>query len=109
MHVALCDNVDTKTAMEAVRELIAAANAYVRQYEVDKRVPNCFLLKQVALWITNLFKIFGLVGEPNADAIGFGETASSGEGVSAQSREEELMPYLNALAQFRWVGGLWIE
>ncbi len=95
VHSALCDNVDTRSAMESVRELIGQANVYIGRVEAEKRVPNCLLLRNVATYMTRLFRIFGAV--PEATEIGFVDQTAEGSG----TKEEEVLPYLTALAQFR--------
>lgn len=96
VHSALCDNVDTRSAMESIRDLISQANVYIARTEAEKRVPNCLLLRNIATYVTRLFRIFGAV--PESSEIGFADQSSEGSG---QSKEEEVMPYLTTLAQFR--------
>ncbi|MCP9257474.1 Cysteine--tRNA ligase, cytoplasmic [Dirofilaria immitis] len=67
----------------------------------NTNVPNCLLLRNIALYITWLLKIFGVVPQ-NID-IGFPteQNETSSYNVSSTSKEELLMPYLMALVDFR--------
>lgn len=60
------DNIDTRSALDAIRDVISYCNLYIRQSEN----PNTLLLRDVAVYITKMLVIFGAV--PSAhDAIGF--------------------------------------
>ena len=77
MHAALCDNVDTRSALDAMRVLITACNVYQRQ----NQAPNRLLLQNVALYLTEMFDIFGAPLTVSSDAI-------------ATNAEETVMPIL---------------
>lgn len=94
VHVALCDNIDTKSALDAIREVISHSNVYIRDNQLS---ANTQLLEEIAVYITDLLQIFGAIQAPKL-AIGF-PAISGGEG--AGNKEEILMPYLSALADFR--------
>lgn len=94
VHAALCDNVDTKTALDEVRELIKASNIYINKHKTDKTLPNRMLLQNIATYITNLLKMFGAI--ETDDSIGFPIA-----GTQSVNIEETVMPYLQAFAQFR--------
>ncbi|KAK6746929.1 hypothetical protein RB195_000275 [Necator americanus] len=94
IHEALCDSVDTRTVIEKLRELIGLGNSYIVEKEKEGVVPNCLLLRNIALFITDLFAVFGVI--PKSGEIGFPMESASGVGT-----EDILMPYLNALASFR--------
>lgn len=96
VHAALCDNIDTKATLEAIRELISNSNVYIRD---EKLNVNVQLLEEIAIYITELLQIFGAVQVPKK-SIGF-PAISGGDG--AGNKEEILMPYLSALADFRKV------
>ncbi|XP_025829658.1 cysteine--tRNA ligase, cytoplasmic [Agrilus planipennis] len=91
VHTALCDNVDTRTAMENLRELVCACNLYFR----DQKKPVIILLDDIALYVTHMFQVFGLI--PKNSQIGFPVKTQSGE----VETESLLMPYLNVIAEFR--------
>lgn len=96
IHSALCDSIDTRTALEAIRELISDSNVYVNSNHATKSVPNCLILRQIAIYLTDLFRIFGLMQDSSSE-IGFGDKNSS-----VVDREELLMPYLDAMSKFRY-------
>lgn len=95
IHEALCDSIDTRTALDHIRELVTASNSYIAQARQDKRRPNRRLLHIVASYITDLFKVFGAV--PSDESIGFPQ----GKGGQSGNLEEMVMPYLTAFARFR--------
>ncbi|XP_071452859.1 cysteine--tRNA ligase, cytoplasmic [Hetaerina americana] len=94
VHVALCDNVDTRTTLDAVRDLISACNVYLREKQKDSKEPNLLLLQDIAKYVTNLFKIFGVA--PTDNTVGFPISTNKTENV-----EELVLPYLTILADFR--------
>jgi len=60
------DNIDTKTVLEAIRECISACNVYLR--DCDSSAVNHTLLLDIAKYITEILKVFGI---KTADEIGF--------------------------------------
>lgn len=70
------DNIDTKTVLEAIRECISACNVYLR--DCDSSAVNHTLLLDIAKYITEILKVFGI---KTADEIGFpvSEGSSSGD------------------------------
>uniref|UniRef100_A0A0N5AW37 Cysteine--tRNA ligase, cytoplasmic n=1 Tax=Syphacia muris TaxID=451379 RepID=A0A0N5AW37_9BILA len=102
VNAALCDSVDTRTAVEKIRELISLGNAYTLEMEVQGTIPNCLLLRNIAAYITWLLKVFGTI--PGECEVGFpiekNDSAFHG-GNPSTSTEAVLMPYLTALANFR--------
>ncbi|XP_076450719.1 cysteine--tRNA ligase, cytoplasmic-like isoform X2 [Babylonia areolata] len=95
VHEALCDSIDTRTALEHIRELVSSSNAYIGQARAGKRRPNRRLLENIATYITDLFRVFGAV--PSSQTIGFPQ----GSGEQGANVEETVMPYLLAFAGFR--------
>lgn len=95
VHVALCDNIDTKSALDAIREVISHANIYIREIQVAD--INVDLLEEIAIYITDLLKIFGAIQDGSKKSIGFPIISTDGGG----NKEEILMPYLSAFADFR--------
>lgn len=92
VHKALCDNVDTRTALDVIRELVANCNVYMSQ----NKNPNTLLLRDIGVYITKLFIIFGAISS-SYDSIGFPiDDETVGTNV-----EETVMPYLEILANFR--------
>lgn len=95
VHAALCDNIDTKSALDAIREIISNANIYIR--EVSTTDINAQLLEDIAIYITNLLKIFGAIQDGSKKSVGFPISSDN----SGFNKEEVLMPYLSAFADFR--------
>jgi cysteinyl-tRNA synthetase len=95
VHLALCDSVNTSGACEALRLLIGDVNRYLKVREdAKKQKPDCVLLRQIAIFVSDLLGVFGLSGA----GIGLGEGAGTTAGAN---REEILMPLLDVLAEFR--------
>ena len=95
VHAALCDNVDTRTALDAIREVISSANVYLR--DISSSEVNVQLLEDIAIYITNILKVFGAINDVESKSIGFPSISGSG----GANKEEVLMPYLSAFADFR--------
>uniref|UniRef100_A0A1I7ZB43 Cysteine--tRNA ligase, cytoplasmic n=1 Tax=Steinernema glaseri TaxID=37863 RepID=A0A1I7ZB43_9BILA len=93
IHIALCDSVDTRTAIEKLRDLINLGNAYIAFKGQD---ANCVLVSDIGEYITWLLKVFGAI-PPHVQ---LGYPVSSGDD-ECQGKEEILMPYLNSYANFR--------
>ena len=96
IHAALCDNIDTRSSLDNVRELVSVANIYMDSCKDQKSIINRQLLVTISSYITNLFDIFGLVSK-GGKSVGF--PVSSGEG--EVDMETLVMPYLDVLAEFR--------
>lgn len=90
VHTALCDNIDTRSALEALRELVTSSNLYLR----DNKQPNGVLLRDIASFITYILSVFGAINKE--DTIGF-PISQTGAG----DVESIIMPYLNIIAEFR--------
>jgi len=94
VHLALCDNIDSRKALETLRELVSSTNAYIEKVRLSGTV-NRQLLKTVASYITRIFDVFGMIA--SEEALGFPTSGSSG----GADLETLVMPYLNSLADFR--------
>lgn len=94
VHEALCDNVNTRTALESLRELIGEANIYMANARGANRTPNRMILKNIASYITYLLKVFGAIEVE--EEIGFPQSTTQNVNI-----EEAVMPFLSAFAQFR--------
>lgn len=57
IHIALCDNFDTPTAMESVENCISAVN----QYLIDQPVPKFPLLMRAKDSVCSILSVFGVV------------------------------------------------
>jgi len=95
VHASLCDNVDTRGALDAIRDLVGHCNIYIRDKRVSKQECNCLLLRDIAAYITWLLRVFGAI--PTEEYIGFPIAESEG----AMNTEDVVMPYLSVLADFR--------
>lgn len=76
VHIALCDNIDTRSALDAIRDLVSIVNVYIRD---NSRRLNALLLRRVAEYITDMLNIFGAINGPRG-GIGFpiaGHTSSN--------------------------------
>ncbi|XP_047219165.1 cysteine--tRNA ligase, cytoplasmic isoform X1 [Girardinichthys multiradiatus] len=93
VHKALCDNVDTRTAVEEMRVLVSHSNSYIAGRKSSKLRPNRLLLESIATYLTNMLKIFGAI--EGSDPIGF---PVGGQTVDLEST---VMPYLAVLSDFR--------
>ncbi|KAH7950783.1 hypothetical protein HPB52_001467 [Rhipicephalus sanguineus] len=91
VHAALCDNIDTRTALEALRAAVTACNVYIRSKLESKRSPDVTLLRNVAGYVTYILQVFGVANETVAPTIGFGAGDSKASNVP---HEELLQPYL---------------
>uniref|UniRef100_V5G3B3 Cysteine--tRNA ligase, cytoplasmic n=1 Tax=Anoplophora glabripennis TaxID=217634 RepID=V5G3B3_ANOGL len=90
VHTALCDNIDTRNALDALRELVTSSNVYLR----ERKPPNKLLLHDIASYITKMLKIFGTIHKQ--DIIGFPVSKESSNNV-----ECVITPYLRIIADFR--------
>lgn len=57
VHEALCDNVDTRTAMEEMRTLVSQSNGYIASKKSVKLRPNRMLMESIAAYLTNMLKV----------------------------------------------------
>merc|ERR1712128_346755 len=93
IHAALCDNIDTRTVLEIIRELVSQSNVYIEKLRSSGAV-NRQLIKNIATYITKIFNVFGMISKE--ESVGF-PSGSSG----SADLETMVMPYLNSLADFR--------
>lgn len=57
VHEALCDNIDTRTAMEEMRALVSQCNLYIATRKAERRRPNRVLLENIAMYLTHMLKV----------------------------------------------------
>lgn len=91
VHACLCDNIDTRGAIEALRDIISATHVYLRKTQ-PRYSP---LVARAGRYVTDVLHIFGAVEGPRG---GIGFPVGEAGGVSV---EEVVMPYLEALGSFR--------
>ncbi|XP_034944373.1 cysteine--tRNA ligase, cytoplasmic [Chelonus insularis] len=90
IHNALCDNIDTRTSLELIRDLVSQCNIYTK----NSTNPNVLLLRDIAVYITRILKIFGAISS-SSDDIGFPIDNESNTNV------ETVMRHLTILSEFR--------
>ncbi|KAM9825824.1 cysteine--tRNA ligase, cytoplasmic-like isoform X1 [Syngnathus typhle] len=95
IHVALCDNIDTRTAMEEMRQLVNQSNSYIASKKGAKMRPNRMLMESIAMYLTKMLKIFGAI--EGSEPIGF----PVGGQEQSVDLESTVMPYLSVLSTFR--------
>jgi cysteinyl-tRNA synthetase len=97
IHDALCDSFNTPLVMKHLIDLKDATNTYLQFFSTSekKKTPNLSLLRSIAAYVTDMFRIFGLI---DTDSIGFSLKSDTG---SETNFEENITPLLDAFAQFR--------
>ncbi|XP_062513505.1 cysteine--tRNA ligase, cytoplasmic-like [Corticium candelabrum] len=95
-HAALCDSVDTPSALSHMKDLVRETNIYVRECQHNDRQPNQILVRNIAIYLTDLLKMFGAIS--GEQTIGF-SVAEAGQG--SANVEEIAFPFVSAFAQFR--------
>ncbi|KAL1007638.1 hypothetical protein UPYG_G00089360 [Umbra pygmaea] len=95
VHQALCDNVDTRSAMEEMRALVTQSNTYMAGRKSSKLQPNRTLIHSIALYLTDMLKTFGAI--EGSQPIGF-PVGGNGQNIDLEST---VMPYLKVLSDFR--------
>ncbi|XP_061521151.1 cysteine--tRNA ligase, cytoplasmic isoform X2 [Phycodurus eques] len=95
IHEALCDNIDTRTVLEEMRQLISQSNSYIASKKSAKLRPNRMLMQSIAIYLTNMLQIFGAI--EGSEPIGF-PVGGQGQDVDLEST---VMPYLSVLSEFR--------
>lgn len=95
VHSSLCDNIDTRGALDTVRDLVGICNIYIRDKRASTQESNCILLRDIAAYITWLLRVFAAI--PTEESIGFPIAESRG----TANIEEVVMPYLSIMAEFR--------
>lgn len=109
-HAALCDSFDTPTAVSVLLDVVSRANTYEK--EARKAGVNAEVLDMVGRWVGDMLRMFGLGHGPvfegqvgwGEDGAGVADQASAAADASAAGgvdRESLLMPYLEALSDFR--------
>lgn len=71
VYEALCDNIDTRAALDVIRDLVTQSNIYMRDVATAASTPvNALLLRRIALYVTDLLHIFGAIVGPRG-GLGF--------------------------------------
>jgi cysteinyl-tRNA synthetase len=90
---ALRDNIDTKTALIALKDLVKSCNHYLK----DIASPHPQLLYDIVAYVSRILTIFGVM-DGSGQGMDF-ESASASSGAS----DDVLRPVLRILANFRHV------
>lgn len=99
IHAALCDSINTPQAMNLLLELVNKTNVHIRDKSSAGEKCNTMVLSKVASYITKMLRIFGVIESKDDKILGF--PATDLVNGSAQSSEEQILPYLNVLSKFR--------
>ncbi|CAG9859419.1 unnamed protein product [Phyllotreta striolata] len=91
VHAALCDNIDTRSTLDSLRDLVTNTNVYFG----DRKPPNALLLQDIALYVTKILKIFGAIEDK--ECLGFPMSKES----AGNDVEGLVLPYVSVLADFR--------
>lgn len=91
VHAALLDNFKTYDVIQHLVDLVLECNKYLTSVEKPKNL----LVKKVAIYLTKILRILGVV--QGSDIIGFGESATEG----GASKEDTVSPYVDAFVDFR--------
>jgi len=94
---ALKDDFDTPTCMSALIDLVKASNLYMETTTTEYPIVT-LVVRNAALYITRIFKMFGLIPESAGVDIGFPMSQNS---ASASANDDILSPILDALLTFR--------
>lgn len=99
---ALCDNLDTKSVLVTIKDLINQANIYIKG---NCSTCNFELLEDIAKFVSFILRVFGLVDhatrEANFEPSSVTCTGSTGSSESTLNVEDHVMPFLQVLADFR--------
>ncbi|KAJ1896425.1 cysteinyl-tRNA synthetase [Kickxella alabastrina] len=98
VHSALLDSFDTPKAMRALQAIVARTNTYLQRgrANIDPQI-----VEMVALYVTKIFRVFGLVTDGFNSRIGWGSSASESGAQGPADRESVLLPVATVLSDFR--------
>ncbi|ODM96238.1 Cysteine--tRNA ligase, cytoplasmic [Orchesella cincta] len=99
VHEALCDNINTRDAVFSLRDLISAANIYIQNGKSQKTQVNGPLLKQAAVYVSRMLRIFGVITSYDLDSFGLRTTDS--EDAGQVNVEDTVLPFIEVLSEFR--------
>jgi len=92
IHASLLDNFKTYDVIQHLMDLIQDCNKYL----TSEAKPKHILVKKVAIYVSKILRVFGVV--QGSDVIGFGE---SGSGEGGATKEENISPFVDAFVDFR--------
>ena len=91
VHNSLLDNFKTYEVIQHLVDLVQECNKYL----TAESKPKNLLVQKVAIYVSKMLRIFGVV--QGSDVIGFGESTAEGGG----SKEEVVAPFVDAFVDFR--------
>lgn len=59
VHKSLCDDIDTKGAMDAICTVIKNVNIYLSMKTSKNEMPHPYLLKRIAGYVSKILSVFG--------------------------------------------------
>lgn len=97
VHNSLCDSFDTPSAMAAIQSLISAFNTYAK--DKQHRSLHRFLIKEVAVFVHNTLKSFGVYRDNEFFDVQPASDSSNEE--SGQKRDDKAL-LASIIAEFRF-------
>ena len=91
VHSAFLNNFDTYQAIQSLVDLVTECNKYL----TAEAKPKNLLVKKVAIYVTKILKVLGVI--EGSHTVGFGEGSSEG----GASKEETIAPFVDAFVDFR--------
>eukprot|EP00537_Pseudo-nitzschia_pungens_P007313 CAMPEP_0172371032 /NCGR_PEP_ID=MMETSP1060-20121228/40829_1 /TAXON_ID=37318 /ORGANISM="Pseudo-nitzschia pungens, Strain cf. cingulata" /LENGTH=779 /DNA_ID=CAMNT_0013096525 /DNA_START=185 /DNA_END=2524 /DNA_ORIENTATION=- len=91
VHASLSDNFKTFEVIQHLVDLVQECNKYL----TSEAKPKNLLVKKVAIYLTKILRVLGVV--QGSDIIGFGESATEG----GASKEDTVSPFVDAFVDFR--------
>ena|ERR1700761_1975587 len=86
-RVALSDSFNTPEALDVIMKLVSRTNVYISSRNSSKAVVNSDVIRNVAMWVTKMLRMFGLGEGPDNGDIGWGEVGEvDGSGIPANVR-----------------------
>lgn len=96
VRAALCDSFNTPSALQVMGGLISDANVYISQQRSSNNIINVDILESIAKYVTKMLSIYGVIPSSQLLEIGWSDSQSS-----SHNKEEDIMPYVKVLSNFR--------
>lgn len=93
VHASICNNFYTKGAIEALEKLVLEVN---KMFADETAFPSHLLLQKCAVYVTRIFRCFGVV--EGSEAIGFGISHPVWH---REDKEKVVAPVIDAIVEFR--------
>lgn len=75
-RVALSDSFNTPDALARLVDLVSRTNIYISR---GRKEVNIGVIKNVAVWVTKMLRMFGLADGADNGGIGWGRASANGE------------------------------